>query len=108
MDLAEPGECMCQFWRPLVASLILAPGVASLREPVENYGVEPSFQRRLGAVLPPGSSAVFMIVPRRLLNSISAELESVNGTLIASPIRKTPSSHARRLEAAARTKLHHV
>ncbi len=86
-ELADEGECPCHFWRPLIASLILTPGVSSQRARCEDFGLDPDFERRLGGVLPPGSSAVFMIVPWRSLARTRAEIDCLQGTLLTSPIR---------------------
>jgi len=87
VELAEDGDCACHFWRPLIACLILTPGVSSQRARCEDFGLDPDFERRLGGVLPPGSSAVFMIVPGRSVTRICAEIDPLQGTLLTSAIR---------------------
>jgi uncharacterized membrane protein len=86
MDLAEQGDCACKFWRPFIASLILAPGASSQRAHFADVEIDASFEPRLGAAMPPGSSAVFMIVPRRTLTRFADELNRLGGTLITTPI----------------------
>jgi uncharacterized membrane protein len=87
VKLADEDECCTRFWRGLVASLILTPGAASGRETTLAYGIEPDFERRLTAALPPGGSAVLMIVtqPQRSMD-FDAELECFGGTLLVTPI----------------------
>ncbi len=89
VDLAVTDDCCLQFWRGLVASLILAPGVATLRGNVVDYGVDPAFERRLSAELPPGSSAVLAIVPAGARRRITLALDSFGGTLCQSPIERS-------------------
>jgi len=86
MELAEQGDCACTFWRPFIASLILAPGASSQRANFADFEIDPSFEPRLGAALPPGSSAVFIILTRRAVTRFSDELNRLGGTLITTPI----------------------
>jgi uncharacterized membrane protein len=81
VDLSTNDDCCLPFWRGLVASLILAPGVANLRADVVDYGVDLAFERRLSAALPPGSSAVLLIVPAAARRRITRVLDSFGGTL---------------------------
>ena len=88
--VAEHGELHYAFWRHLIVSLILTPGLSSQRTPCQDFGLETGFERRLNAAVPPGSSAVFMIVPRRTLARLTDELNRLQGTLIDSPIHAQP------------------
>jgi uncharacterized membrane protein len=75
-----------QFWRTLIASLVLAPGTADCRRSGQDYGIAPEFERELHANLPPGSSAVFMIVPPPMLPEIVPDLHRCGGTLLQTTI----------------------
>jgi uncharacterized membrane protein len=91
-SLDAQDDCPCRFWRPFIASLILAPGASTQRAHWQDFGVEANFEHRLEAVLPPGSSAVFMIVPRRTLGRLAEEVRRLRGTLLTSQIRSGPRS----------------
>jgi uncharacterized membrane protein len=86
VDLSVTDDCCMQFWRSFIASLILAPGLASPRSSVGLYGVEPGFERRLTMALPPGSSAVMLTVPPHALEHLTSELYAFGGTMCATPI----------------------
>jgi uncharacterized membrane protein len=81
VDLSVSDDCCLQYWRGLISSLIVAPGLASLRSKALAYGVESQFERRLAGVLPPGSSAVLLIVQPAADARITAALSSFGGTL---------------------------
>jgi len=82
MDLSRLDDQPRQFWRALIASLVLAPGTADCRGSVQDYGIAPEFERDLHANLPPGSSAVFIIAPPPLLSEIEPDLYRCGGTLL--------------------------
>jgi uncharacterized membrane protein len=86
VDVSVTDDCCLRYWRGLISSLIVTPGVASLRTRTREYGVEPQFERRLAGVLPPGSSAVLLIVPLAARGDITTALSSFGGTLCQSPI----------------------
>jgi uncharacterized membrane protein len=88
VDVGVADDCCFEFWRRFVSSLILSPGVASLRSSVAEYGIDPAFQQRLAMALPPGSSAVFLIVQSTALDRVSADLCSFGGTMCATPIER--------------------
>jgi uncharacterized membrane protein len=86
VDLAVADDTSSRFWRGLISSLILTPGATPLRINVGEYGIEPGFERRLRGALPPGSSAVFLIVPAGGLRRLAPYLRDFGGTLAATPI----------------------
>ena len=86
MNLAQPEDACLRFWRGLVASLVLAPGTADCRRTGRDYGILPTFERDLRANLPPGSSAVFMIVADATLEQLMVDLYRLGGTLLHSPL----------------------
>jgi uncharacterized membrane protein len=88
VDLSIADDCCLQYWRGLVSSLILAPGLANVRSKLVDYGVDPAFERRLTAALPPGSSVVLAIVPPNVLRKFTAALDSFGGTLCKTPIER--------------------
>jgi uncharacterized membrane protein len=85
-DLGRVDDEPRQFWRALVASLVLAPGTADCRRSGQDYGIGPEFERELHANLPPGSSAVFIIVPPPMLSEIVPDLYRCGGTLLQTSI----------------------
>jgi uncharacterized membrane protein len=85
-DLGEPEGATSHFWRTLISSLVLTPGAASERARTQDYGIASGFERALAAALPPGSSAVFIIVPRPALVGIARELRRFGGTVLSSPL----------------------
>jgi len=86
VDLAVTDDCSLQFWRGCISSLIPAPGVVSLRSNAVEFGIDPGFERRLAAALPPGSSAVMLIVEPTALSRMTSDLYSFGGTLCTTPI----------------------
>ena len=86
MDLGRDDNEPHKFWRALVASLVPAPGTADCRRSGQDYGIEPAFERELHANMPPGSSAVFIIVPPPMLPDIVDDLYRCGGTLLRTPI----------------------
>jgi uncharacterized membrane protein len=86
MDLSDPEEPSAHFWRGLVASLVLAPGTGDCRRSGQDYGITPAFERELHAALPPGSSAVLMVMTGSTLERLSAELHQLGGTVLNTPI----------------------
>jgi len=87
LDLGRLDDQPRQFWRALIASLVLAPGTADCRRSGQDYGIAPPFERELHANLPPGSSAVFMIVPLPMLPDIVPTLHRCGGTLLQTAIQ---------------------
>jgi uncharacterized membrane protein len=88
VDIGVADDCCLRFWRGFVSSLILSPGVASLRSSVGTYGIEPEFEKRLAMALPPGSSAVFLIVESDAVDRLGSDLCSFGGTMCATPIER--------------------
>lgn len=86
MDLAEPEDTAIPFWRGLIASLVLAPGTADCRGTGQEYGLTPGFVHELRLAMPPGSSAVFMLVTEGTLAALLDELYRLGGRLLNSPI----------------------
>jgi uncharacterized membrane protein len=84
MDLGRLDDKPRQFWRALIATLVLAPGTADCRRTGQDFGIEPGFERELHANLPLASSAVFMIVSPQMLSDIVEDLHRCGGTLLRS------------------------
>jgi uncharacterized membrane protein len=85
-DLGRRDDRPRQFWQALVASLVLAPGTEDRGGGVQDYGITPRFEQDLWAALPPGSSAVFMILDHATLDELIADLYQCGGTLLQTPI----------------------
>ena len=85
-DLRTDDAHTHQFWRTLITSLVLAPGGASTTIRPHAFGLEPEFVRGVEAALPPGSSAVFLIVPRAAMTRVLPELERFGGLLVQTTI----------------------
>jgi uncharacterized membrane protein len=84
--LARRDDAPRQFWRGLVASLVLAPGTADCRVNGQDYGLAPEFEADLRAALPPGSSAIFLLVSALTLAQVLPDLHRCGGTLLQTPI----------------------
>lgn len=87
-ELVAPDDGSVGYWRSLISSLILIPGGARLRSKVAAFGIEPGFERRVTAALPPGSSAVLMIATPQTLPSITPALQCFGGTMLTTPIER--------------------
>jgi len=85
-DLDSDAERTGRFWRALIASLLLAPGGSTHRIRPEVCGLDPGFVLDLSAAMPPGSSALLLLVPRSALTSVLRELGRFGGTLLETPI----------------------
>ena len=92
-ELATPNEASMDYWRSLISTLILTPGTASLRSKVAEFGITADFERRVLAALPPGSSAVLMIVAPQTLDRLEPALQCFGGTMLITPIER-PRTHA--------------
>jgi uncharacterized membrane protein len=90
-DLRE-ADASARFWRALIASLVLAPCESTPRASPEEYGLGAAFVGSLGQALPPGSSAVFILLPRAAKKHVVPELRRFGGTLLETSIR--PGAHA--------------
>ena len=77
-----------KFWRTLITCLLLAPGGSSTTVRPEAFGIEPEFARGVEAALPLGSSAVFMLVPRRAMTQALPELQRFGGSLLRTAIER--------------------
>src|SRR5579871_4594115 len=105
VDLSLTDDCCLQYWRGLVSSLILAPGLANVRSKLVDYGVEPAFEQRLTSALPPGSSVVLAIVQANAQRKLTSALDSFGGTLCKTPIERR-CGHARHEVAPVPTLAH--
>jgi uncharacterized membrane protein len=85
-DLRADAERTGRFWRSLITGLLLVPGGSTDRNSPEASSLDAGFVRRLCGSLPPGSSAVFMIVSRAALRRMLPELERFGGTLLETPV----------------------
>ena len=93
-ELATPNVASTEYWRSLISSLILTPGAASLRCKVTEFGITPDFENRVVAALPPGSSAVLMIVAPHALGQLEPALQCFGGTMLTTPIDRRIGSTA--------------
>jgi uncharacterized membrane protein len=84
--LARRDDTLHQFWRGLVATLVLAPGTADCRASGQDYGIAPQFEAELRAALPPGSSAIFLLVSPPTLTEVLPDLHRCGGTLLHTAI----------------------
>ena len=86
VDLSEQPWRSAGFWRDVVVSLVPAPGTFDCRVSVGKLGLTEDFKRELAAELPPGSSAVLLLVPPLLVERYVAELYRFGGKLLHTPI----------------------
>jgi uncharacterized membrane protein len=86
IDLSELHVCSTGFWRQFVASLVPAPGTFDCRASATKFGLSENFRRELSSELPPGSSAVFLLVPSCALDRHIAELHRFGGRLLHTPV----------------------
>jgi uncharacterized membrane protein len=99
-DLRTDDAQTHQFWRTLITSLLLAPGGASTTIRPDAFGLEPEFARDVEAALPPGSSAVFLLVPRPALTRVLPELECFGGLLLQTTIERATVNRLRQQPGA--------
>src|SRR5579871_3393059 len=74
------------YWRGLLATLILAPGAGRLRKDAGEYGIGHAFRQWLEAELPPGGSAVLLILPAHASASVQSSLSAFGGSRCATPL----------------------
>jgi uncharacterized membrane protein len=86
VDLSEPHLRSTAFWRQFVASLVPAPGTHDCPTTAANFGLSEDFKRALNSELPPGSSAVFLLVPPCSLGEHISELHRFGGKLLHAPV----------------------
>ena len=85
-DLRTDDEHSSHFWRSLVGSLLLAPGASTTNVGPEAFGFDAEFVSRVREALPPGSSGVFLLVPRTTLTRVLPELGRFGGSLLQTTI----------------------
>jgi len=85
-DLGTDAERTGRFWRALIASVLLPPGGSTHHIRPEVCGLDPDFVLDLSAAMPPGSSAVLLLVPRSARSRVFRELTCFGGTLLETPI----------------------
>ena len=86
VDLSQQHLRSTAFWRELVASVVPAPRLFDCRTNAERFGLTPGFKRQLGAELPPGSSAVLLLISSCVLDHYAAELYRFGGRLLHAPL----------------------
>jgi len=86
VDLSDQYVPSTAFWRQFVASLVPAPGTFDCRASAEKFGLTENFKRELNGELPPGSSAVFLLVPACSLDRRIEELHRFGGRLLHAPV----------------------
>jgi uncharacterized membrane protein len=89
-DLAETDDGCLRFWRRLISSLILAPGVAGLFSDGVKRSLERRFKRDLAAALPPGSSAVLLVVRPETTENVKSNLLGFSGLVLTSTLDGYP------------------
>jgi uncharacterized membrane protein len=94
-DLGASDDTVAEFWRPLIASLFILPAAPSDRTALARYRLNTQFVEDVSAALPPGSSAVFMLVPRRALQPVLDEVGCFGGRAFQAPIDLTAASWLR-------------
>jgi uncharacterized membrane protein len=88
VDLSQQRVRSTEFWREFVASLVPTPGTFDCRASAANFGLCQDFTRALNAELPPGSSAVLMLVPYFSLDQHIDELHRFGGALLHAPVAR--------------------
>jgi uncharacterized membrane protein len=79
-----------RWWQELIAAVIVVPGSAGAMRSAGDFGLRQGFERDVAAAFPPGSSALFVVVPARIRTRVSVELERFSGTLLESQLRSPP------------------
>jgi uncharacterized membrane protein len=79
-----------RWWQELIAAVIVVPGSSSALRSTSDFGLRQGFEREVAAAFPPGSSALFVVVPSRIRTRVSLELERFSGTLLTSQLRSPP------------------
>jgi uncharacterized membrane protein len=85
-DLRTDYEQSSHFWRSLVGSLLLAPRASTTNVGPEAFGFDAEFVSRMREALPPGSSGVFLLVPRTALTRVVPDLGRFGGSLLQTAI----------------------
>ena len=99
-DLRADDEQIGQFWRTLVGSLLLAPGTSTTIVGAEAFGFDTVFASSVREALPPGSSGVFLLVPRTALTRVLPELGRFGGSLLQTAIERAAVSQPHRPPSA--------
>lgn len=96
VNLTSAGAASGGFWGLLIGTLFLVPlvGVAvgaatgALSGAVSDIGVDDNFMRDLGANLPPGSSALFILVRKVTPDKVLDEVSKYGGKILRTSLSK--------------------
>jgi uncharacterized membrane protein len=88
------GASYAMFWEPLFGLLFFRPflgmafgeGLRGLMGAIEEFGIDKGFQARVGQMLKPGTSALFMLIQEPARNEAVAALDKYGGTVLKSPL----------------------
>jgi uncharacterized membrane protein len=96
VNLTAVGAATGAFWGTLVGMLFLIPlgGLAigaaagALSGALSDYGIDDSFIRSLSEQMPPGSSAIFMLVRKSTTDKVEPELAKFGGKILYTSVSK--------------------
>ncbi len=100
VNLTAAGAASGSFWGLLIGTLFFCPlaGVAvgaasgALSGAVSDIGVDDDFMRELGDSLPPGSSALFVLIRKATPDKVLAEIAPFGGKVLRTSLSKDDES----------------
>ena len=96
VNLTAAGAASGSFWGLLIGTLFLCPiaGVAvgaasgALSGAISDIGVDDDFMRQLGESLPPGSSALFVLIRKATPDKVLEEIAPFGGKVLRTSLSK--------------------
>lgn len=100
VNLTAAGAASGSFWGLLIGTLFLCPiaGVAvgaasgALSGAISDIGVDDDFMRELGESLPPGSSALFVLIRKATPDKVLEEIAPFGGKVLRTSLSKDDES----------------
>jgi uncharacterized membrane protein len=109
ISLAGSGALSGAFWGMLIGLIFLMPGVGAvvgaaagaLSGKMVDLGIDDRFIKDVGAALPPGSSALFLLIHRVTPDKVIAEMKEFGGTIVQTNLAEDEEAALQEAFAAA-------
>lgn len=105
VNLTAAGAAGGALWGTIIGMLFLNPllGLAAgaaagaLSGKLSDYGISDDFMKQLADTMPPGSSAIFMLVRRATLDKVQPEIAKFGGSLLYTNLSREAEANIQKL-----------